>query len=408
MWLGPFERCEWVLSLKQIKVLSVFGTRPEAIKMAPVVLELSKKSPSIVSLVLVTAQHREMLDQVIDYFKIKTNYDLDIMHERQTLQGTTTRVLERLTPVLKKERPDIMLVHGDTTTTAASALAAYYEKVACGHVEAGLRTGDKYAPFPEEINRRIAGVISDVHFAPTKRAKDNLLREGVQEESIFVTGNTAIDALFMTVREDYVFKDTKLGSIYGSSNSQGSKPVRDIVVEVHRRENFGEGMENICQALADIAKRRHGDIRLLVSVHKNQQAREPVLRYLSGIDNVVLFEPLNYADYVNLVSRAYLVVSDSGGIQEEAPALGVPVIVCREKTERPEAIEAGTVVLVGTSKDLIVDTIDELLENNQKYIEMAAAKNPFGDGQAARRIAEALMYHFGLSDERPDEFETFL
>jgi len=330
------------------------------------------------------------------------------MHERQTLQGTTTRVLERLTPVLKKERPDIMLVHGDTTTTAASALAAYYEKVACGHVEAGLRTGDKYAPFPEEINRKIAGVISDVHFAPTKRAKDNLLREGVQEESIFVTGNTAIDALFMTVREDYVFKDTKLGSIYGSSNSQGSKPVRDIVVEVHRRENFGEGMENICQALADIAKRRHGDIRLLVSVHKNQQAREPVLRYLSGIDNVVLFEPLNYADYVNLVSRAYLVVSDSGGIQEEAPALGVPVIVCREKTERPEAIEAGTVVLVGTSKDLIVDTIDELLENNQKYIEMAAAKNPFGDGQAARRIAEALMYHFGLSDERPDEFETFL
>lgn len=396
------------MSLKQIKVLSVFGTRPEAIKMAPVVLELSQKSPLIVSKVLVTAQHREMLDQVIEHFRIKTDYDLDIMHERQTLQETTTRVLERLTPILKKESPDIILVHGDTTTTAASALTAYYERIACGHVEAGLRTGDKYAPFPEEINRRIAGIISDVHFAPTKRAKENLLREGVKEESVFVTGNTAIDALFMTVRDDYVFKNAKLGSIYDNTNAEYGESIRDIVIEVHRRENFGDGMENICQALADIAKKRNGDVRLLVSVHKNQQAREPVLRYLRGIDNVVLFEPLNYADYVNLVNRAYLVVSDSGGIQEEAPALGVPVIVCREKTERPEAVEAGTVALVGTSKSLIADTIEELLEDNEKYTQMATAKSPFGDGQASRRIVEALMYHFGLSDERPDEFETFL
>jgi UDP-N-acetylglucosamine 2-epimerase (non-hydrolysing) len=384
--------------------------------MAPVVIQLLQNSTRIVSRVAVTAQHREMLDQVLTHFGLGKDYDLDIMKDKQTLAGTTIRVLERLTPVLQKERPDIVLVHGDTTTTAASALAAYYQKIPCGHVEAGLRTGDKYAPFPEEINRKVAGVISDIHFAPTLRAKENLLREGVSEKSIFITGNTAIDALFMTAKDNYVFRNPTLNSLglnqCKSRDScrierEGSSCIRTIVVEVHRRENFGQGMEDICQALACVAEQRKHDVRFLVSVHKNPKAREPVLRNLSRIDNVSLFNPLDYPDYVNLIKRAYLVVSDSGGIQEEAPALGVPVILCREKTERPEAIEAGTVTLVGTDKDLIIDTINDLLDNIQRYKQMATAKSPFGDGQAARRIAGALLYWFGLSHERPEELETF-
>ncbi len=371
--------------------------------MAPVVIELRNRFPKIVSRVAVTAQHREMLDQVMQHFGVKEDYDLNIMKPRQSLDETTIRVLERLTPVLKQERPDMILVHGDTATTAASALAAYYQKIPCGHVEAGLRTGDKYAPFPEEINRRIAGLISDIHFAPTQRAKDNLLHEGIPEESVFVTGNTAIDALFMTVKDDYVFKNRTLNAL----DASGREKVRTIVVEVHRRENFGQGMENICQALACIAKQRKQDVRLLVSVHKNPNAREPILRHLGGIDNVTLFDPLDYSDYVNLVKRAYLVVSDSGGIQEEAPAIGVPVVLCREKTERPEAIEAGTVTLVGTDKRLIIDTVNDLLDNIERYKQMATARSPFGDGRAAQRIAGALLYWYGLSGEEPDELETF-
>ena len=396
---------------KSIKVLSVFGTRPEAIKMAPVVLELARHSPEITSKIAVTAQHREMLDQAMTHFGICKDYDLDIMQDNQSLADITSRVLTRLTPVLRQERPDIVLVHGDTTTTAAGALAAYYEKIPCGHVEAGLRTGDKYAPFPEEINRKLAGIVCDIHFAPTARAKHNLLREGIPEESVFVTGNTAIDALLMTVKEDYVFTDKTLGSLSGLRpicyNNEYSDSVKTIVVEVHRRENFGRGMEDICQALADVARKRAGDVRFLVSVHKNPNARGPVLKHLSGIDNVILFDPLPYPDYVNLISRSYFVVSDSGGIQEEAPAVGVPVVLCREKTERPEAVEAGTVALVGTDTSLIMDTIHNLLDNEDRYRQMATAKNPFGDGRAAERIAKALLYWFGLSDARPEDLETF-
>ncbi len=398
---------------KTIKVLSVFGTRPEAIKMAPVILKFRSYYPQIISKVVITAQHREMLDQVMEHFSLAADYDLDIMAEGQTLKHTTIKVLQRLTPILKHERPDIVLVHGDTATTAASALAAYYEKVSCGHVEAGLRTGDKYAPFPEEINRRIAGLISDIHFAPTIKAKLNLLNEGVLESTIFVTGNTAIDALFMTVRGDYRFKNETLNALKFNCASDGMIPAkpsgkdRFIVVEVHRRENFGHGMENICKALADIAGMRNKDVKFLVSLHKNPNAREPILRNLRGIDNVILFEPLDYPDYVNLVSRAYLVVSDSGGIQEEAPSMGVPVVLCRDKTERPEAIEAGTVVLVGTNKHLIVDTINDLLDNKERYTRMATAKNPFGDGRASERIAKTLIYWFGSLAERPRDLETF-
>jgi len=344
------------------------------------------------------------------HFGLEKHYDLDIMQDNQSLADITSRVLTRLTPVLRQERPDVVLVHGDTTTTAASALAAYYEKIPCGHVEAGLRTGDKYAPFPEEINRKLAGIVCDIHFAPTQKARHNLLREGIPQESIFVTGNTAIDALLMTVKEDYTFTDKALSLLFDSEqmcyNNEYSDGTKNIVVEVHRRENFGRGMENICQALAAVARQRAGEVRFLVSVHKNPNAREPVLRYLSGIDNVILFDPLPYPDYVNLISRAYFVVSDSGGIQEEAPAVGVPVVLCREKTERPEAVEAGTVALVGTDRALIVDTITDLLDNEDRYRQMATAKNPFGDGRAAERIAKALLYWFGLSEERPEDFET--
>ena len=386
-----------MLSRGKIKVLSVFGTRPEATKMAPLVKELARHSDLIDSKVLVTAQHRDMLDQVLRDFDIKSDYDLDVMRENQTLAHTTQSVLERMTPVLESERPDIVLVHGDTVTTASAALAAYYLRIPCGHVEAGLRTGDKYAPFPEEIMRKIADAISDIHFAPTQWAKENLLKEGIPEESIFVTGNTAVDTLLLTAKDDYVFKDETLNRIDFQSR-------KNIVVEVHRRENFGQGMENVAEALFAIAEKRH-DVQLLVSVHRNPNAREPIMRHLSNAPRTVLFEPLDYPDYVNLVKRSYLVISDSGGIQEEAPSLGVPVVLCRDKTERPEAVSAGTVAIVGTNKDLIVDTVLDLLENSERYEKMSKARNPFGDGRASLRIVQALMYWFGLTCEKPCEFQ---
>lgn len=386
-----------MLSRGKIKVLSVFGTRPEATKMAPLVKELARHSDLIDSKVLVTAQHRDMLDQVLRDFDIKSDYDLDVMRENQTLAHTTQSVLERMTPVLESERPDIVLVHGDTVTTASAALAAYYLRIPCGHVEAGLRTGDKYAPFPEEIMRKIADAISDIHFAPTQWAKENLLKEGIPEESIFVTGNTAVDTLLLTAKDDYVFKDETLNRIDFQSR-------KNIVVEVHRRENFGQGMENVAEALFAIAEKRH-DVQLLVSVHRNPNAREPIMRHLSNAPRTVLFDPLDYPDYVNLVKRSYLVISDSGGIQEEAPSLGVPVVLCRDKTERPEAVSAGTVAIVGTNKDLIVDTVLDLLENSERYEKMSKARNPFGDGRASLRIVQALMYWFGLTCEKPCEFQ---
>jgi len=366
--------------------------------MAPLVKALTTRSPFIISKVLVTAQHREMLDQVMLDFGIESDYDLDVMQKDQTLADTTQRVLERLTPVLLKERPDVVLVHGDTVTTASAALASYYLKIPCGHVEAGLRTGDKYAPFPEEIMRKIADAISDIHFAPTSWAKQNLLKEGVDESSIFTTGNTAIDALLLTVKDDYVFKNRKLNEVDFASR-------KNIVVEVHRRENFGEGMENVGRALAEIARRRK-DVQLLVSVHRNPNAGEPIRRHLGGCPGVILFDPLDYPDYVNLMKRSYLIITDSGGVQEEAPSLGVPVVLCREKTERPEALWAGTVVLVGTNRDLIVETVFDLLDNRERYERMSSRANPFGDGKAAERIVQALMFHFGMDSCRPEEFQS--
>jgi UDP-N-acetylglucosamine 2-epimerase (non-hydrolysing) len=293
----------------------------------------------------------------------------------------------------------MVLVHGDTATTASAALAAYYLKIPCGHVEAGLRTGDKFAPFPEEIMRRIADVICDLHFAPTSVSKQNLLNEGVKEGSIFVTGNTAVDALLLTVRDDYAFKDKRLNRIEFDSAT------RNILVEVHRRENFGQGMEDIGAALAEIAAGR-SDVRLLVSVHRNPHAREPVMRHLAGASRAVLFDPVDYPDYVNLMKRCYLVITDSGGVQEEAPSLGAPVVLCREKTERPEALASGTVVLVGTDRKLIVDTVFDLLDNKKRYDAMSRVANPFGDGRASERVVKALLYWFALSPVRPEDFRA--
>lgn len=382
--------------MKKKKVMSIFGTRPEAIKMVPVIKALKEREDLFISKVTVTAQHREMLDQVLETFSIKSDYDLDVMKGGQSPQGVTSLILERLTPILLKERPDVVLVHGDTATTGASALASYFCKISVGHVEAGLRTGDKYAPFPEEVMRRIADVVSDIYFAPTLEAAENLKREGFPEDSLYVTGNTAVDALLMTVKDDYSFKDPKLSEIDFHSK-------KNILVEVHRRENFGEGMENIASALAYLAKERD-DIRLLVSVHKNPNAKEPIMRHLGSLPNVNLFDPVDYPDFVNLMKSAYLVVSDSGGLQEETPSLGVPLVLCREKTERPEALKAGTATLVGIDRALIVDTVTDLLDNVMRYGFMSNKKNPFGDGQASSRIRDALSYHFGYEKVRPKDF----
>ncbi|MGI6642809.1 MAG: non-hydrolyzing UDP-N-acetylglucosamine 2-epimerase [Bacillota bacterium] len=375
--------------------MSVFGTRPEATKMAPLVKAL-ENTPQIESRVVVTAQHREMLDQVMRDFGIQSHYDLDVMKPRQTLAETTQRVLSGMTPILSSEKPDLVLVHGDTTTAGSAALAAYYLRIPVGHVEAGLRTGDKYAPFPEEIMRKIADAISDIHLAPTQRAKENLLRENVPEDGIFVTGNTAVDALLMTFKKDYTFRDDRLRHVNLHSK-------KNILVEVHRRENFGGGLDNVAKALVSIVRRRP-DVQLLVSVHRNPEAREPILRHLQGKPRTILFDPLDYPDFVNLMGRSYLLVSDSGGVQEEAPSLGVPVIVCREKTERPEALEAGTVVLVGTDEALLVDTIEDLLDNDKRYTTMSAATNPFGDGRASERIVDVILFKAGLSSKQLKEF----
>ena len=371
------------------KVLSIFGTRPEAIKMAPVIKELEKYPAYFVSRVCVTAQHRHMLDQVLQLFEISPDYDLDIMKPGQDLFDVTCNVLNGLRPILAHERPDIILVHGDTTTTMAASLAAYYCRIPVGHVEAGLRTGNKFAPFPEEINRKITGALSDLHFSPTAAARMNLLKEGVDASTIHVTGNTVVDAL-MTVVEKTTSNESirnQLESRFGFLNM--SK--RLILVTGHRRENFGDGFENICHALATIAE-SFDDVEILYPVHLNPNVQEPVNRILGGDNhlNVHLIEPVDYLPFVYLMSRAYLIITDSGGVQEEAPSLGKPVLVMRETTERPEAVEAGTVKLVGTSQKSIVEEASKLLNDSGAYNAMSMAHNPYGDGAAARCIVDIL------------------
>lgn len=382
--------------MKKIKVMTVFGTRPEAIKMAPVVLELNKYPDLITPIVAVTAQHRDMLDQVLNLFNIKPDYDLNIMAQGQTLFDITTKAMNGLNEVLSKEKPDIVLVHGDTTTTFAGALAAYYHEIAVGHVEAGLRTYNKYSPFPEEMNRKLTGAIADLHFAPTDTASGNLKAEGINEERIFVTGNTVIDALHKTVKDDFIFDDEKLANI-------DYEHKRIILVTTHRRENLGEPMRHVYKALKDIVN-EFEDVEVVFPVHKNPKVREVVNEELGGIKDVHLIDPLDYEPFANLMHRAFLVLTDSGGIQEEAPSLGKPVLVLRDTTERPEAVQAGTVKLIGTEREKVYTETKYLLTDHAEYERMANTCNPYGDGKASKRIIEAILYHYGLSTEKPDSF----
>lgn len=370
-----------------MKVMVVFGTRPEAIKMAPLVKGLQARAGDIETVVCVTAQHREMLDQVLKLFEIVPEHDLNIMKPGQDLFDITSNILLGLKGVLEQEKPDLVLVHGDTTTTLATSLAAYYARVPVGHVEAGLRTGNKHSPFPEEMNRKLTGAIADIHFAPTAASRDNLLREGIAADAIHITGNTVIDALLAVVdklRNDAALK-AELAQRFAYLNPQR----RLILVTGHRRENFGEGFQHICEALADIAA-EHDDVEILYPVHLNPNVRQPVKDILAarGLANVHLIEPVDYLPFLYLMDRSCIIVTDSGGIQEEAPSLGKPVLVMRDTTERPEAVEAGTVKLVGTSREKIVTEARRLLVDADAYASMARAHNPYGDGKAVERIIE--------------------
>jgi UDP-N-acetylglucosamine 2-epimerase (non-hydrolysing) len=365
------------------KVLSIFGTRPEAIKMAPVVKALETHSERVQARVCVTAQHRQILDQVLDLFDIKPDYDLDIMLENQSLAQVTASVFTRLDAVLAAEDPDWVLVQGDTTTAMAASVAAFYRRVKVGHVEAGLRTGDKHHPFPEEINRRVAGVVADLHFAPTAWARDNLLKEGAPPETIRVTGNPVIDALLNVAARPY---DPDTGPLAGLPWDR-----RILLVTAHRRENFGGPLEDICAALIEIARRYPNDVHIVYPVHPNPNVQTPVHRLLSGVPNISLIAPLDYLPMVYLMKHCTLVLTDSGGIQEEAPGLGKPVLVLREKTERPEGVEAGTVRLVGTRTEVVIAEACRLLDDPAAYRHMAQAVNPYGDGHAADYIVNALL-----------------
>ena len=371
-----------------IRIMSIFGTRPEAIKMAPLVKVL-EQSEQIESLVCVTAQHREMLDQVLEIFEIVPDYDLDIMKDRQSITGITTRVLQGLEQVIQDAKPDIVLVHGDTTTTFAGALAAFYNKVKIGHVEAGLRTYNKHEPFPEEMNRVLTSSLADLHFAPTSKARDNLLKEGIKEDTIFVTGNTAIDALKHTLDESHIFEEPVLNSIDFDTK-------RVITVTAHRRENLGEPLEEICQAIFHIVE-QYDDVEIVYPVHMNPVVRETVNSILGSHPRIHLIHPVNIKDMHNLLNKSYLVMTDSGGLQEEVPSMGKPVLVLRNVTERPEGVEAGTLKLAGTEKEHIIKLVVELLDSVENYGKMAKATNPFGDGHASKRIVQAIVEFFGCS-----------
>ncbi|QKY70298.1 non-hydrolyzing UDP-N-acetylglucosamine 2-epimerase [Lentibacillus sp. CBA3610] len=367
---------------RRIKVMTVFGTRPEAIKMSPLVLELDKRTDEFESIVTVTAQHREMLDQVLNIFDIAPDYDLNIMKANQTLADITNRTLDGLDKIMKETQPDIVLVHGDTTTTFAASLAAVYNQVALGHVEAGLRTWDKYSPYPEEMNRQLTGVMADLHFAPTDKAKQNLLKENKLESSVYITGNTAIDALKTTVSDKY------------------SSPVLDalgdkrlVLMTAHRRENLGKNMNQMFHAVKRLTD-EHDDVQVIYPVHLNPVVQQTANEILGNNDKVQLIEPLDVVDFHNFAANAHLILTDSGGVQEEAPSLGVPVLVLRDTTERPEGVDAGTLKLAGTDENKIFQLANELLSDDEAYEKMAKASNPYGDGEASRRIADAITQYF--------------
>lgn len=382
--------------MAKLKVMTVFGTRPEAIKMCPLVLEMRKHPDEIEPLVAVTAQHREMLDQVLHLFGITPDYDLNIMSAGQTLYDVTEKALRGLQKVLEEAKPDLVLVHGDTTTTFAGALAAFYAQIPVGHVEAGLRTGNKYSPFPEEMNRKLTGALADYHFAPTATSKANLLRENVPEVKIVVTGNTVIDALKTTVKKDYRFDDDALHEVLDSGK-------RLILMTTHRRENLGEPMRHVYKALCEVL-RTHPGVEAIFPVHKNPKVRQIVDEELGHLPQVHLIEPLDYEPFANLMARVDIVLTDSGGIQEEAPALGKPVLVLRDTTERPEAVSAGTVKLIGTAYEDVLRETNLLLDDVAHYRSMAEAVNPYGDGEACARIVNRILKEFGFDVEDLPEF----
>lgn len=380
--------------MKKIKVMTVFGTRPEAIKMAPLVLELQKQSQRFEAITTVSAQHREMLDQVLDIFHIKPDYDLNIMHARQTLTDITSNVLINLDKILKEAKPDIVLVHGDTTTTFAASVAAFYNQIPIGHVEAGLRTWEKYSPYPEEMNRQMTDAMTDLYFAPTNQSKANLLKENHKEDNIYITGNTAIDALKQTVDKEYhhdildkVSPDNKL-----------------ILLTMHRRENQGEPMRRVFKVIREVVESRE-DVEVIYPVHLSPAVQEAAKEILGNTEKIHLISPLDVVDFHNLAARSYFIMTDSGGVQEEAPSLGKPVLVLRDTTERPEGVEAGTLKLVGTESEKVKKEMEELLDNDAEYQRMSQAKNPYGDGKASERILDAIAYYFGVTDKKPIEFE---
>ena len=382
--------------MKKIKLMTVFGTRPEAIKMCPLVLEMQKYPDFIEPIVAVTAQHREMLDQVLQLFAIKPDYDLNIMTAGQTLYDVTGRALAGLKDVLAEAQPDMVLVHGDTTTTFVGALASFYAQIPVGHVEAGLRTGNKFSPYPEDMNRKLTGAIADIHFAPTSTSKNNLLKENIDPAAIVVTGNTVIDALQTTVKADYRFTDSGLQKALA-----GGK--RLILVTTHRRENLGEPMRHVYQALRKVLE-NHPDVEAIFPVHKNPKVREIVNEELGKLAQVHLIEPLDYEPFANLMAKVDIVLTDSGGIQEEAPALGKPVLVLRDTTERPEAVDAGTVKLVGTAYDDVLRETSLLLDDSKYYQSMAEAANPYGDGRACERIIRKILHENGYDIKILSEF----
>ncbi|WP_161052815.1 non-hydrolyzing UDP-N-acetylglucosamine 2-epimerase [Ligilactobacillus salivarius] len=380
--------------MKKIKVMTVFGTRPEAIKMAPLVLKLQKQSQRFEAITTVSAQHREMLDQVLDIFHIKPDYDLNIMHARQTLTDITSNVLINLDKILKEAKPDIVLVHGDTTTTFAASVAAFYNQIPIGHVEAGLRTWEKYSPYPEEMNRQMTDAMTDLYFAPTTQSKANLLKENHKEDNIYITGNTAIDALKQTVDKGYhhdildkVSPDNKL-----------------ILLTMHRRENQGGPMRRVFKVIREVVESRE-DVEVIYPVHLSPAVQEAAKEILGNTERIHLISPLDVVDFHNLAARSYFIMTDSGGVQEEAPSLGKPVLVLRDTTERPEGVEAGTLKLVGTESEKVKQEMEELLDNAAEYQRMSQAKNPYGDGKASERILDAIAYYFGVTDKKPIEFE---
>lgn len=380
--------------MKKIKIMTVFGTRPEAIKMAPLIKAMQQRPTEFEPITVVTAQHREMLDQVLDIFKIKPDYDLNIMHQGQTLNEITTAVLQKLDQVILQTDPDIVLVHGDTTTTFAAGVAAFYRQKTLGHVEAGLRTWNKYSPFPEEMNRQMTDVLSDLYFAPTSQSQANLVQENHPQEKIFVTGNTAIDALNETVQADYqhdILEEVASGN-------------RMILVTMHRRENQGEPMRQVFHAMREVLAERP-DVEIVYPVHLSPAVRKVANEVLADVDRVHLIEPLDVIDFHNLSARSYFIMTDSGGVQEEAPSLGKPVLVLRDTTERPEGVTAGTLKLVGTDHDQVKAAMLQLLDDQTIYQAMAEASNPYGDGHAAQRILAAIQYHFGVTSQRPSDFK---